>query len=82
MTQAENTIALKDVQEVLLDQPDFMRDVVSSTLQKILDTQFAQHLGAYKYERSEDKERLSEWDVREAAENAGREYHTEHLPRS
>lgn len=55
MTQPKNTIALKDVQGVLLDQPDFMRDVISHTLQKILDTQFEQHIGANKYERTEER---------------------------
>lgn len=30
MAQVKNTIALKDVQEILLDQPDFMRDIISS----------------------------------------------------
>ena len=56
MTQGENTIALKDVQGILLDQPDFMKDVISSVLQKILNTQFAQHIGAYKYERCEERQ--------------------------
>ncbi len=55
MTQQKNTIALKDVQEVLLDQSDFLRDVIGGTLQKILDTQFEQHLGANKYERTEER---------------------------
>jgi len=55
MTQTKSTIALKDVQEVLIDQPDFMRDVISGTLQKILDAQFEQHIGAYKYERTEER---------------------------
>jgi putative transposase len=55
MTQPKNTIALKDVQGVLLDQPAFMRDVISHTLQKILDAQFEQHIGANKYERSEER---------------------------
>lgn len=55
MTQQKNTIALKDVQGILLDQPDFMRDVISSTLQKILDSQFEHHIGANKYERTEER---------------------------
>ncbi len=55
MTQTKNTIALKDVQEVLLDQPDFLRNVIGSALQKMVDAQFEQHIGAYKYERTEER---------------------------
>jgi putative transposase len=55
MTQSKNTIALKDVQGVLLDQPDFMRDIITNTLQKMLDAQFEQHIGANKYERTEER---------------------------
>jgi putative transposase len=55
MAQSKNTIALKDVQGVLLDQPDFMRDIISNTLQKMLDAQFEQYIGANRYERTDER---------------------------
>ena len=55
MTQTKNTTALQDLQGALLEQPDFMRDMISSVLQRVLNAQFAQHIGAYKYERTEER---------------------------
>jgi transposase-like protein len=55
MTQPKDRINLQDVQEILLDQPDFMKDLMSSMLQKILNAQFEEHIGVSKYERNEER---------------------------
>lgn len=56
MTQVKDRISLNELQGAMLDQPDFLRDIVSSALQKILDKQFEIHIGADKYERTEERQ--------------------------
>ncbi len=49
--RAEN----EPVQEVLLDDPDFLGHIVRQALQQILEAEMTQHIGAAPYERTEDR---------------------------
>ena len=40
-------------QEVMLDDPDFLRDIVERTVQQILETEMTAHIGVERYERGE-----------------------------
>ncbi|MCB0291637.1 MAG: IS256 family transposase [Calditrichaeota bacterium] len=55
MTQQQSTQLLAEVQKVLLDDPDFLRSLLSHCLQKVLDEEFTHFIGAEKYERSEER---------------------------
>lgn len=39
------------VQEVLLDDPDFLKEIVERVLQQVLETQMTEHVGVAPYER-------------------------------
>jgi transposase-like protein len=41
------------VQGVLLDEPDFLREIVEKVLQQMLEIEMTEHIGAAPYERSE-----------------------------
>jgi len=41
--------------QVLLDQPDFLRELVRTALQTLLEEELAAHLGAERYERTDDR---------------------------
>ena len=43
------------VQEVLLDDPDFLREVVERAVQQILEAEMTEHVGAAPYERVEGR---------------------------
>jgi transposase-like protein len=44
------------VQEVLLDDPDFLKELVQRVLQQVLETQMTEHVGgAAPYERTENR---------------------------
>jgi putative transposase len=43
------------VQEVLLDDPGFLREIVERAVQQILEAEMTQHLGAAPYERVEGR---------------------------
>ena len=43
------------VQEVLLDDPGFLREIVQRAVQQILEAEMTQHLGAAPYERVEGR---------------------------
>ena len=43
------------VQEVLLDDPDFIREIVERVLQELLEAEMTEHVGAAPYERSENR---------------------------
>ncbi len=43
------------VQEVLLDDPDFLREIVERVVQHILEAEMTEHLGAAPYERVEGR---------------------------
>ena len=55
MTQLENKIDLNDLQEALVDSPDFLKDLLGGALQRIVDAQFENHIGASRYERTEKR---------------------------
>jgi putative transposase len=42
-------------QEVLLDDPSFLREIVERVVQQLLETQMTEHIGAAPYERSEGR---------------------------
>jgi transposase-like protein len=43
------------VQEVLTDDPDFLRSIVESVIQEILEMEMTRHIGAAPYERSKNR---------------------------
>jgi len=43
------------MQAVLVDDPDFLRDLVTHVVQEILETEMTAHLGAASYERTESR---------------------------
>jgi putative transposase len=43
------------VQEVLLDDPDFLREIVERVVQQVLEAEMTEHIGASPYERSESR---------------------------
>ncbi len=47
---------VKEIQKVLLDDSDFLRDLVQVNLQKILETEFMNYIQAGPYERTEDRQ--------------------------
>ncbi len=42
-------------QEVLLDDPDFLREIVERVVQEVLETEMTEHIGAAPYERGEGR---------------------------
>lgn len=56
MTQSENKIDLRELQGALIDNPDFLKDVIGRAVQKIVEAQFETHIGASRYERTEQRE--------------------------
>jgi putative transposase len=42
-------------QEVLLDDPGFLREIVERVLQELLETEMTEHIGAAPYERTENR---------------------------
>ena len=43
------------VQEVLTDDPDFLRGIVETVMQEILEMEMNEHIGAALYERSKNR---------------------------
>jgi transposase-like protein len=52
---ASNGTEPRTATQALLDDPGFLRDLVTRTLQTILDEELTAHLGATRYERTEDR---------------------------
>ena len=42
-------------EEVLLDDPSFLREIVERVLQELLETEMTEHIGAAPYERTENR---------------------------
>jgi putative transposase len=42
-------------QEVLLDAPGFLREIIERVLQELLETEMTEHIGAAPYERTENR---------------------------
>ncbi len=55
MTMANRTSVTEATQAVLLDDPDFSREIVERTVQAILDEEMTAHLGAERYEHSGER---------------------------
>ena len=53
MTQDENTRTVERLREALVDQPDFLRDILEATLQRLLEEEITSHLRADPHERTE-----------------------------
>jgi len=53
MTKDHRRVDVESVQEVLLDDPSFLREIVERVLQEMLEAQMTQHIGAAPYERTE-----------------------------
>ena len=53
MTQTHSAEIIDLIQPALLEDPEFLRGLLQSMLQKLVNGQFAQHMGVEKYERNE-----------------------------
>ncbi|KPK67264.1 hypothetical protein AMJ82_10990 [candidate division TA06 bacterium SM23_40] len=53
MAQSQASTNPSDLQQILLDDPEFLRGIVEETLQQLLEGELAAHLGADHYERTE-----------------------------
>lgn len=49
------TMTTEEWQEALINQPDFLKAMMQSALQKMLDSQFMEFIGALPYERSPER---------------------------
>ena len=55
MAMQEGTGAIVQVQQALLDDPEFLQRLMEQTLQRLLDQEFTAFLGAEPYERSDQR---------------------------
>ena len=55
MTQKQNNTFPSPVREVLMNQPDFLQQIVESTLQRLLEEEIAVHLNADPFERTNER---------------------------
>ncbi len=55
MAQPKDSALTTRLREALIDQPDFLRDIVQSTLQRLLDEEITLHLNADPHERTEER---------------------------
>ena len=55
MAQDKNSSKLNEVQEVLLNDKDFLRRIIESFCQKLLEEEITQFLKADKYQRTEKR---------------------------
>jgi transposase-like protein len=55
MTMTDRTDRADVAQAILLDDPDFLREIVERTVQTLLDEEMTAHLGAERYERSGER---------------------------
>ena len=52
MTQTHSAEMIDLIRPALLEDPEFLRGLLQSMLQKLVNGQFAQHIGVEKYEKS------------------------------
>jgi transposase-like protein len=52
MTKDHRKVSEQLAQEILLDDPDFLREIVERVLQEMLEVEMTEHVGAAPYERS------------------------------
>ena len=55
MTNEHRKPDVELAQEVLLDDPGFLREIVERVLQELLETEMTEHIGAAPYERTENR---------------------------
>ncbi len=55
MTQDHRKPEAKAAQEVLLDDADFLKEIVERVLQEVLEAQMTEHIGAAPYERTDER---------------------------
>ena len=55
MTMTDRTNRTELAQAVLLNDPDFLREIVERTVQTILEEEMSAHLGAERYERTGER---------------------------
>jgi putative transposase len=55
MTNEHRKPDVELAQEVLLDDPGFLREIVERVLQELLETEMTEHIGAIPYERTENR---------------------------
>ena len=55
MAQSQDTSALAKLHEYHLDDPGFLREIVSKVLQELIDSEMEEHLSAGPYERTESR---------------------------
>jgi putative transposase len=53
MTNDHRRVDEQMAQEVLLDEPDFLREIVERVLQEVLEAEMTEHIGAAPYERTD-----------------------------
>jgi putative transposase len=53
MTKDHRRLDAQMVQEVLLDDADFLREIVERVLQEVLQAEMTEHVGAAPYERTD-----------------------------
>jgi putative transposase len=52
MTKDHRRVDAQMAQEILLDDPDFLREIVEKVVQQLLEAEMTEHIGAAPYERS------------------------------
>ena len=72
MAQGKICLKLNELQEVLLNDKDFLKRAVESFCQKLKDVEMTQLLQADKYQRQDEKVWLSQRIQTEEAENKSR----------
>ena len=55
MTTDHRRVDAELVQEVLLDDPGFLREIVERVVQQILEAEMSEHIGAAPYERTTER---------------------------
>ncbi len=55
MTQRKDSSIAKEIQKVLLDDKDFLKELIAENLQSILHKEFDGFIGAGPYERNKDR---------------------------
>src|SRR3954466_14164122 len=55
MTTDHRRVDAQMAQEILLDDPAFLREIVERVVQQILEAEMTEHIGAASYERSEKR---------------------------
>jgi transposase-like protein len=55
MTKDHRRVDAQIAQEVLLDEPDFLREIVERVVQQVLEAEMSEHIGAAPYERTEKR---------------------------